>query len=88
MLSADCVDDEDGIDFGGRVGFDRQLGRLVIGGLVDVSTSLDNREESVIRSQGPAPATNAFILVNPGGTDFQRSAKFEFQALRHRATFL
>ena len=199
MLSADCVDDEDGIDFGGRVGFDRQLGRLVIGGLVDVSrtdvtdsvtafsitpafysftrelnavagfrgragfatervliygtggaamgmvdqrfttsnavntfvaadddgddgdndegtsesvwgfqagggvetrfgarwsvtgeylfTSLDNREESVIRSQGPAPATNAFILVNPGGTDFQRSAKFEFQALRAGLTY-
>ena len=45
-------------------------------------TSLDNREESGIRSQGPAPVTNAFILVNPGGTDFQRSEKFEFQAVR------
>ena len=47
-----------------------------------VHTSLDNREESGIRSQGPAPVTNAFILVNPGGTDFQRSEKFEFQAVR------
>ena len=194
MASAGCVDDEDGIDFGGRVGYDRQFGRFIVGGLVEVSrtdvtdsvtafsitpafysftrelnavagfrgragfgtervliygtggaamgmvdqrfttsnavntfvaadddgddgdddegtsesvwgyqagggveikfgarwsltgeylfTSLDNREESVIRSQGPAPATNPFILVNPGGTDFQRSAKFEFQALR------
>ncbi|MBA3295510.1 MAG: porin family protein [Acidobacteria bacterium] len=195
MASAGCTDDEDGIDFGGRLGYDRQFGRVVVGGLVDVSrtdvidsvtafsitpafysftrevnyvaglrgrigfgndrvlvygtggpawgnidqrftssnlvntfvptddgddddddndegssesvwgyqaggglefrfgrrwsltgeylfTSLDNREESGIRSQGPAPVTNAFILVNPGGTDFQRSEKFEFQAVR------
>lgn len=45
-------------------------------------TSLDNREESVVRAQGPAAATNPFLLVNASGTDFQRSDKFEFQALR------
>lgn len=45
-------------------------------------TSLDNREESGIRVQGPAPATNAFILVNPAGTDLRRADKFEFQAAR------
>jgi outer membrane immunogenic protein len=38
-------------------------------------TSLDNREASGVRSQGPAPATNAFILVSAAGTDFRaRSA--------------
>ncbi|HXG72425.1 MAG TPA: outer membrane beta-barrel protein [Gemmatimonadaceae bacterium] len=194
MASGGCTEDEDGIDFGGRIGYDRQFGRLVVGALVDVSktdvidhvtafsitpafysftrevnhvaglrgrigfgndrllvygtggpalgdidqrfttsnlvntfvptddeaddddddegsservwgyqaggglevrfggrwsltgeylfTSLDNREESGIRTKGPAPATNAFILVNAGGTDFQRSEKFEFQAVR------
>ena len=183
---AGCSEDEDGIDFGGRVGYDRQLGRLVIGALVDVSkadvtdgvsafsvtpafyafarevnyvaglrgrigvgndrvlvygtgggawanidhrftssngvntfvpakdtstsdnswgyqagggvelrlgmrwsvtgeylfTSFDDRDEATVRTQGPAPATNAFILVNASGTDLQRTERFEFQALR------
>lgn len=191
-----CTDDEDGIDFGGRVGYDRQIGRFVIGGLLDLSrtdvidtvtafsttpafysftrelnyvvglrgrigvgtgrvlvygtgggawgnveqlfttsnaantfvpsdgddegeddesrsiwgyqagggielrlgarwslmgeylfSSLDNREESTIRAQGPAPATNPFILVNAGGTDMQRTGTFEFQALRAGLTY-
>ena len=36
-------------------------------------TSLDNRDAAQIRSQGPAPATNPFILVNSAGTDFRRT---------------
>ncbi|MDQ3069779.1 MAG: outer membrane beta-barrel protein [Acidobacteriota bacterium] len=186
---AGCSDDENGMDFGGRVGYDRQMGRFVIGALVDVSksdvidsvtafsvtpafytmtreinyvaglrgragvdvgrvliygtggaawgnveqsfttsntvntfvateadanlsddvsvwgyqagggvefnigarmrligeyiyTSLDNREESGIGVRGPAPATNPFILVNAGGTNFERTGKFEFHAAR------
>ena len=47
-----------------------------------VLTMLDNRDKSVVRSQGPAPATNAFILVNSAGTDFRRTEKSEFQAAR------
>ncbi len=35
-----------------------------------------------MRSQGPAAATNPFILVNASGTDLQRTDRFEFQALR------
>ena len=189
MAASGCTGDNDGIDFGGRAGYDWQVGRFALGGLVDVSkadlidsvsafsttpafyaftrelnavvglrgragvgtdrmlvygtagsawgnvkhtfttsnrvntfvptdgdtvaidganervwgyqagggvevrlggrwslfseylfTSLDNREESGIRSQGPAPATNPFILVNSAGTDFQRAEKFEFQS--------
>ena len=184
--AAGCSEDEDGIDFGGRVGYDRQMGRLVIGALVDVSkaditdgvsafsttpafyafgrevnyvaglrgrigvgnervlvygtgggamanidhvfttsngvntfvpakntstsdnswgyqagggvelrlglrwsvtgeylfTSIDDRDEATVRTQGPAPATNPFILVNASGTDLQRTDRFEFQALR------
>lgn len=30
-------------------------------------------DEFIVRAQGPAPATNPFILVNPAGTDFARS---------------
>lgn len=45
-------------------------------------TSLDDRDESTIRTSGPAPATNPFILVNPAGTDLQRSEKFDFQVVR------
>lgn len=194
-----CTDDQDGIDFGGRVGYDRQLGRLVVGGLVDLSsadltdsvtafsttpafysftrelnyvaglrgrigmgsgrllvyatggaawgnieqvfttsntvntfvpagddaddgdgddqgssaqvwgyqagggievrlgarasligeylfTSLDDRDESAIRTQGPAPATNPFILVNAAGTNLQRTEEFEFQVVRFGLT--
>ena len=36
----------------------------------------------VDRSQGPAPATNAFILVNAAGTDFRRTQDFEFHSVR------
>ena len=45
-------------------------------------TSLDNRDESAIRVQGPAPATNPFILVNASGSDLRRTDKFEFQVAR------
>jgi len=186
LPSAGCLDDSDGIDVGGRAGYDWQSGRFVVGALVDVSstdlsdgatafsttpafyafsremgivtglrgrigagsdrllaygtgggawaridhrftssngvntfvpskdegrsgsswgyqagggvevrlgerfsltgeylwTSIDDREDSTVRSQGPAPATNPFILVNPGGTDLRRSERFEFHATR------
>lgn len=183
-----CTDDENGIDVGGRVGYDWQAGRFVVGGLVELSradvtdsvtafsttpafysftrelryvagfrgragfgtdrvlvygtfgpawgsveqtfttsnavntfvavnqdddsgkesiwgyqagagvefglgarvslfgeylfTSLDNREQSTIRSQGPAPATNPFILVNAAGTELRRTDTFEMQVAR------
>ena len=183
---AGCVEDEDGLDAGGRAGYDWQRGMLVVGALVDVSrtdvtdgvsafsttpafyafsrelkavgglrgrigvgnqrllvygtgggawgriehlfttsngvntfvpgkdqprtenswgyqaggglevrlggrwsltgeylfTSLDDGDEGTVRSQGPAAATNPFILVNASGTDLQRSDRFEFQAVR------
>jgi outer membrane immunogenic protein len=45
-------------------------------------TRLNDREDSTVRSQGPAPATNPFILISAGGTDLQRSARFEFHSAR------
>lgn len=45
-------------------------------------TNLDDEEDGTVRSQGPAPATNPFILVNAAGTDLRRSDKFDVHALR------
>lgn len=187
---AGCAEDEDGIDFGGRLGYDWQMGRIVFGGVTEVSradlrdsvtafsitpafyafdrkltsvgalrarvgvgtermllygtgggawgridrsfttsnavntfvpadadtdnlesetmvsgyqagggleirfgarvsllgeylfTSLDDRDESAVRVQGPAPATNPFILVNAAGSDLRRTDVFDFHAAR------
>ena len=35
-----------------------------------------------MRVQGPAPATNPFILTNPSGTDLRREARFSFGTAR------
>ena len=186
LPSAGCVEDEDGIDIGGRAGYDWQMGGLVFGALVDISTtdvidgvsafsttpafyafsrelkyvgglrgrlgggsdrvlvygtggaawgsvdhqftssngvntfvpakdeirsemawgyqagggievrlgahwsisgeylftSLNDKVDGTVRSQGPAPATNPFILVNAAGTDLRREDRFEFETLR------
>lgn len=50
-------------------------------------TSLDDAEDGLVRSQGPAPATNPFILVNTAGTDLQRADRFEFQTVRVGLTY-
>lgn len=43
-------------------------------------TRADDRDESTIRAQGPAPATNPFILVNRDGTDLQRANAFRIHS--------
>ena len=50
-------------------------------------TRLDDKTRYTVRSQGPAPATNPFILTNPAGTDLRRSDDFEFQTVRFTATY-
>ncbi len=35
--SGGCTSDENGIDFGGRVGYDWQVGRVVVGAVVDIT---------------------------------------------------
>jgi len=37
--AAACGSDEDGTDFGGRLGYDRQLGSFVLGAVVELSRS-------------------------------------------------
>lgn len=45
-------------------------------------TSLRDEDRYTVRSQGPAPATNPFILGNPAGTDLRRADRFEFGSIR------
>ncbi len=45
-------------------------------------TRLRDDEDFTVRVQGPAPATNPFILSNASGTDLRRSAPFSFSAAR------
>jgi outer membrane immunogenic protein len=50
-------------------------------------TSLHDKDEFTVRAQGPAPATNPFILTNPTGTDLRRSDQFDFRTLRFTAGY-
>lgn len=50
-------------------------------------TRLADQDRFTVRSQGPAPATNPFLLTNPSGTDLRRSDEFEFQAVRFTASY-
>ena len=45
-------------------------------------TSISDEEGGTVRSQGPAPATNPFILVNSGGTDLRPADRFDVHAVR------
>jgi outer membrane immunogenic protein len=62
--------DADGYQFG--LGYERKLGDRFTVGLEWLRSDLDD-DEYRVRAQGPAPATNPFILVNRAGTDFRRS---------------
>ncbi len=44
-------------------------------------TTLYDRDDAVIRAQGPAPAGNPFLLDNRAGTDLRRSDHFVVHAL-------
>jgi len=64
------------------VGYERRLGDNVSLGLEYLVTKLTD-DEYRVRAQGPAPATNPFLLGNPGGTDFRRGNEdFETSSLR------
>lgn len=59
-----------GYQYGG--GVERQIGANLTMGLEYLYTRLED-DDFRVRAAGPAPATNPFILVNAGGTDFRRS---------------
>jgi outer membrane immunogenic protein len=80
-------DDEDGGERDGAPGY--QLGAGIEYRLTDrlfvtgeyLFTSLDDRQDGIIRAQGPAPAGNPFLLADPGGTDLRRSDRFAVHAI-------
>ena len=39
MAASGCTDDESGVDFGGRVGYDKAFGRFVVGGVAELFTA-------------------------------------------------
>ena len=45
-------------------------------------TTLNDEDRYTVRLQGPAPATNPFLLGNPSGSDLRRGDAFEFGSLR------
>ena len=74
-----------GTQFG--VGYERRLNENFAVGIEYLATSLDD-DEYRVRAQGPAPATNPFILANPAGTDFRRSdSDLDFDSIRLTATY-
>lgn len=70
-------------EWGYRVGagVEQRLGSRFSLGLQYLYTSLED-DEFRVRAQGPAPATNPFILTNASGTDFARSAdRFSYHSV-------
>jgi outer membrane immunogenic protein len=44
-------------------------------------TTLADRDDGIVRAQGPAPASNPFLLDHPRGTDLRRSDRFAVHAV-------
>ena len=73
--------DEDAWGYRVGAGIEQRLSPSFSIGLLYTYTSLD-ADEYRVRAGGPAPATNPFILVNSGGTDFRRTGTdFNTQAV-------
>jgi outer membrane immunogenic protein len=67
-------------------GLEYRLGR-VGAGVQYLYTRLNDTDKYTVRAQGPAPATNPFILANSAGTDLRRADDFEFQSVRFTASY-
>jgi outer membrane immunogenic protein len=67
-------------------GFEYRFARLSLGGEF-LYTGLDDENEYTVRVQGPAPATNPFILTNQAGTDLRRADAFKFSTVRLTASY-
>lgn len=75
--------DTDGYQLG--LGIERRFWDQISLGIEYLHTSLDD-EGHRVTTQGPAPATNPFILVNAAGTDFTRSDADDFDLDSFRLT--
>lgn len=77
--------DADGYQFG--IGFERRFGERLSIGVEYLLSQLDD-DEARVRAQGPAAATNPFLLVNASGTDFRRSDDdLDLDSLRLTASY-
>jgi outer membrane immunogenic protein len=68
-----------GFQAGGGVEY--RFARLAVGGEF-LYTGLNDENEYTVRVQGPAPATNPFVLTNANGTDLRRTDPFRFSTAR------
>lgn len=77
--------DADGAQYG--IGYEKQFGESLAVGIEYIRTNL-NDDEYRVRAQGPVPATNPFVIVNPDGTDFRRSDEdFDLDSVRLTMTY-
>jgi len=67
-------------------GLEYRFARLSVGGEF-LYNGLNDQDEYTVRAQGPAPATNPFILTNAGGTDLRRNDAFKFSTVRLTAGY-
>ncbi len=78
--------DANGIQAG--IGIERKVLDNLALGLEYLHTRIEDDEFRVGVRRGAAPATNPFVMTNPGGTDFRRSDEdFNVGSLRLTATF-
>jgi opacity protein-like surface antigen len=71
----------------GGLGLERQLDGRVRLGVEYLYSKLDDGDYTV-RAQGPAPATNPFILTNANGADMRRTSDdFEIHSVRLTASY-
>ena len=68
-------------------GLEIRVGQRWALGAGSLMTSLDDKDKYTVRVQGPAPATNPFILTNAAGTDLRRSEQFDFHTARLTAAY-
>ncbi len=77
--------DADGAQYG--IGYEYLARDNLAIGIEYLHTNLTD-DEFRVRAQGPVPATNPFVLVNPDGTDFRRSDEdFDLDSVRLTATY-
>jgi outer membrane immunogenic protein len=62
-------------------GLEYRFSRLSVGAEY-LYTRLQDDEDFTVRVQGPAPATNPFVLTNASGTDLRRTERFSFSTAR------
>jgi outer membrane immunogenic protein len=76
----DADDNVGGLQLGGGLDF-RIASRVTLGAFY-AFTSLKDTDKFTVRAQGPAAATNAFILANANGTDIRRADKLQWHSIR------